>query len=129
MGVEARGVALLVVATAAEVLEALAGVAEPDEAASRHDDVLDGALVEAGRFVPAKPDTAIAHRHREVSLPEVGRLADVAVRVDDVLAGVVARHAGQDRRRTASVSTRVQFSRAGVQEGPSRGGYGRRRAR
>ena len=82
-GVEAGRVQVLVVATLPEVLERLAGVAEPDEAPVGRDLVVDEALVVAGRLVPAQPDAPVAQVRREVAGPQVGGLADVTVRVDD----------------------------------------------
>ena len=90
MRVEAGRVERLVVTPAAEVDEVLARVAEPDEAAIRRDAILDETLVVSAGLVPAQPDGLVAQREREVRRPEVGRLADVPVGVDDQLASHAA---------------------------------------
>ena len=105
MGIEPGRVALLVVPALAEVLEALAGVAEADETTFGRHRVLDETLVEAGRLVPAQPDPTIPHRRREVPLPQVGGLAQVPVGIDDVLGGRRAFVMSQDRRNPVPVST------------------------
>ncbi len=83
-GVEAGRVQVLVVAAPAEVVEGLAGVAEPDQAPVGGHAVLHPALVVPGGLVPPEPDPLVAEIRRQGSLPEVGGLANVPVGVDDV---------------------------------------------
>ncbi len=91
VGVEPGGVAVFVVAALAEVLVALARVAEAYETTFGRHRVLDETLVEAGRLVPPQPDPPVPHRGRKVPLPEVGGLAQVPVGVDDELRRRLAR--------------------------------------
>ena len=105
VGIEPGRVAVLVVPALAEVLVALPRVAEADETTFGRHRVLDETFVETGRLVPAQPDPAIAHRRREVPLPQVGGLAQVPVGIDDVLGAALAVSMSQDRRNPVPVST------------------------
>src|SRR6185369_17484418 len=82
---EAGGVAVGVATAAPEVDERRARVAEPDEPAVGDAPVLDPRLVEARLRVPAEPNAALAERRGERARPQVGRLAHVAVGIDDEL--------------------------------------------
>ncbi len=84
-GVEAGRVEVLVVAALPEVVERLAGVAQPDEAAVGGQLIVDEALVEARRLVPPEPDPAVLEVRGQPPGPQIRRLADMTVGVDDVL--------------------------------------------
>ena len=76
-------------AAATEVVEALARVAESGEAALDDDAILDQAPVVARGLVPTQADALVGEVRGKASGPEVRRLAEVAVGVDD---HVVGRH-------------------------------------
>ena len=79
-------------AAAPEVVVGLARISESDESAVGGTDTVDPALVVSGFRVPAHEHAALAQRGREVALPEIGRLTDVAVGVDhDVGGGLISR--------------------------------------
>src|SRR5262249_30207782 len=83
--VEPGRIAVDVAPPATQVDEWRPGVPEADEPAIGDAPVLDPRLVVAGLLVPAQPDAALAEVRRQACGPEIGRLADVAVRVDDEL--------------------------------------------
>ena len=82
--IEAGRVAVLVAHRVREVLVVVhARVREACESHRDPDAVLDEHLLGLDVVVPAHAQALIAHRRWEVPFPEVGRLADVPVGVDD----------------------------------------------
>src|SRR4029077_1423258 len=109
--VEAGRVAVGVAPAASEVGERGAGVAEPDQATVGDAPVLDPGLVVAGVGVPAEPQRALAERRGQSRRPQVRRLADVAVGVDD---DVGARHAEDSARGAPPPSTGATYRRSAI---------------
>src|SRR5688572_28937380 len=93
VGIEARGVLLLIEQRVSEVLVQLrARVAEPGETHRDADAVFDPELLRLELVAPADAWTHLAHRRRKVALPEIHRLTHMAVRIDDHRTAAVPAH-------------------------------------